>query len=163
MVTIRLSRVGKKNHPLFRIVVQDKQKDPYGPALDIVGFYNPHTSPSTVELKEDLIKDWISKGAQPSNTVWNLLVNAGVIEGKKKKSVSISKKRAAKDAEAKKGGEEAPKEAKSEEAPAEAPAEEAPKEEVKEETKEEVKEEAPKEAPKEEAPEEKPAEEAPKE
>lgn len=153
MVSIRLSRVGKKNHPLFRIVVQDKKKDPYGPALDYVGFYNPHTSPSTVDLKVDLIKDWISKGAQPSNTVWNLLVNAGVVEGKKRKSVKLDPKAiAAAEEEAKeaaataeaeeapaeeKPAEEAPKEGPKEEAPAEAPAEEAPKEEKLEEPQQE--------------------------
>ena len=134
MVSIRLSRVGKKNQPLFRIVVQDKKKDPYGPALDVVGFYNPHTDPATIELKKEKIQEWLKKGAQPTNTVWNLLVNAGIVEGKKRKVVRITKERGAKIAEAKAAAEaeKAPKpeEPKPEEKkPEEKPA--APKEEPK--------------------------------
>jgi len=151
MVTIRLSRTGKKHAPQYRIVVQQKHTDPWSPAIEIVGTYNPRTNPSTIELKEESIKKWIANGAQPSNTVHNILVNAGIIEEKKKKkAVAVSNKRRAKLAEKKAEKEakkaEAAEKAKEAEAPAEeaatkeeAPAaeekaEEAPEEEVKEET-----------------------------
>lgn len=104
MLTIRLTRTGKRHKPQYRIVLQEKGRDPWSPAIENLGTYNPHTSPSTIELKEERITHWLSMGAQPSNTVHNMLVNAGIIkEGKKVKAVSISKKRktklATKDAE----------------------------------------------------------------
>lgn len=84
MVAIRLSRIGKKNHPTFRVIVSDKKKDTHGTALEIVGTVNPHTSPATVALDAERIKYWLSVGAQPSPTVYNLLVEQGVIAGPKK-------------------------------------------------------------------------------
>lgn len=88
MLVIRLTRIGKKKQPSYRLVVQDKTKDPWGKALDIVGNYNPRTTPKTLVLKEDRIKEWMSKGAQPSPTVHNLLVNAKVITGEKVKATT---------------------------------------------------------------------------
>jgi small subunit ribosomal protein S16 len=144
MLTIRLSRTGKKHAPQYRIVVQEKHTDPWSPAKDVVGIYNPHTSPSTIELKEDKIKDWLAKGAQPSASVQNMLINAGIIKADKAKSVAISNKRAAKmnekkaeeveakaakDAEAK-AAKEAEEQAVKEAAEAEAKVEEAPAEEA---------------------------------
>lgn len=84
MVVIRLSRVGKKSHPTFRIIASDKQKDTLGTYLELLGSYNPHTTPTGIELKIDRIKYWLSVGAKPSDTVYNLLVEKGVIEGAKK-------------------------------------------------------------------------------
>lgn len=110
MLTIRLTRTGKRHKPQYRIVLQEKGRDPWSPALEILGNYNPHTSPSTVELNEERISHWLSMGAQPSNTVHNMLVNAGLIkEEGKAKSVAISNKRKAKLAEKK--AEKAEKEA----------------------------------------------------
>ncbi|MEK7518386.1 MAG: 30S ribosomal protein S16, partial [Patescibacteria group bacterium] len=83
MVAIRLSRVGKKGHASFRFVVSDKRKDMYGPALEILGWYDPHMKPTKIEVKADRILYWLSKGAQSSATVHNLLVGAGVIKGEK--------------------------------------------------------------------------------
>lgn len=91
MLVIRLTRIGKKKQPSYRLVVQDKTKDPWGKALDIVGNYNPRTTPKTLVLKEDRIKEWIAKGAQPSATVNNLLVNAKVIQGEKMKNTTGDK------------------------------------------------------------------------
>jgi len=88
MLVIRLSRVGKKKRPSYRIVVQDRQRDPWGTSVDIVGNYNPLTSPSTVVFKEDRIKHWLEKGAQPSATVHNLLVTAGLMKGSKVKATT---------------------------------------------------------------------------
>lgn len=150
MLTIRLSRTGKRHTPQYRIVVQEKTQDPWAPAKEIVGHYNPHTSPSTIELKEDRIKEWLEKGAQPSETVHNMLVNAGIIKAEKAPVVTISNKRQTKldekkaEAEEKAAAEKAEAEAQetenstqSTEAAPEAPAEEkaeAPAEEQKEET-----------------------------
>jgi small subunit ribosomal protein S16 len=95
MITIRLTRVGKKKQPTYRLVVQDKRRDPWGKAIDIVGHYNPRTNPKDLVLKEDRIKEWIAKGAKPSPTVHNLLVDAKVIDGAKVKK-SAGKKPEAK-------------------------------------------------------------------
>lgn len=84
MVVIRLSRVGKKSHPTFRIIASDKQKDTVGSYLELLGSYDPHATPTGIELKADRIKYWLSVGARPSDTVHNLLVEKGVIEGAKK-------------------------------------------------------------------------------
>ncbi len=84
MLVIRLTRVGKKKQPSYRFVVQDKRKDPWGKALDIVGHYNPRTSPKTIEFKTERIKEWLAKGAVPSATVHNLLVDAKIMSDKKK-------------------------------------------------------------------------------
>jgi len=114
MIVIRLTRIGKKKQPSYRFVVQEKQRDPWGKALDIVGFYNPRTKPKTLTLKEDRIKFWLEKGAQASATVNNLLVDAKVIKGEKIKATKDSKKgaeAAAKQAVTDKKAEDAKKEA----------------------------------------------------
>lgn len=72
-VRIRLTRVGSKKNPIYRVVVADKRSPRDGRFIEIVGRYNPQTDPSTIDLDEEKIKDWIAKGAQPSNTVARLL------------------------------------------------------------------------------------------
>ena len=72
-VKLRLTRVGSKKNPVYRIVAADSRSPRDGKFLEIVGRYNPQTDPSTIELDEDRIKDWLSKGAQPSGTVSRLL------------------------------------------------------------------------------------------
>lgn len=84
MVAIRLSRVGKKNHPTFRIVVSDKRKDTVGTYLEQLGSYDPHANPMKVEVNADRVKYWLSVGAQPSDSVHNLLVDKGLISAPKK-------------------------------------------------------------------------------
>lgn len=96
MLTIRLTRVGKKNQPSYRIVVQEKSKDPWGTYLELVGHMNPLTKPATVTLKEDRIRYWIERGAQPSDTMWNLLVDRKIVSGEKRRTVKLSNKRRAK-------------------------------------------------------------------
>jgi len=153
MLAIKLSRVGKKKQPSYRVVVTEKSRDPWGKNNEIVGFYDPLANPKEIRFEEDRVKYWISQGAQPTDTVHNLLVSAGVIEGEKRKAHPTHKLSAEelaeleakkkKEAEAAKAKEEAAKaaaeapaeEAASEEAPAEeakeeAPAEEAPAEEA---------------------------------
>ena len=95
MIVLRLTRVGKKKQPSYRLVVQEKSKDPWGKAFEILGNYNPRTKPKTVEFKADRIKEWISKGAQPSPTVHNLLVEAKIITGEKVNATTGDKKRPA--------------------------------------------------------------------
>jgi small subunit ribosomal protein S16 len=83
MLVIRFLRTGKKNQPTFKIVVTDKEKPPRaGRFVEQVGFYNPKTKEKV--LHQERIKYWISVGAQPSDTVYNLLVAEKIIEGKKR-------------------------------------------------------------------------------
>ena len=72
-VKLRLTRVGSKKNPVYRIVAADSRSPRDGRFLEIVGRYNPQTEPSTIELDEDKIRDWLSKGARPTNTVQRLL------------------------------------------------------------------------------------------
>ena len=82
MLKIRLQRIGRKNNPSFRIVVTDSRKGPKsGKYLELLGAYDPIRS--TVAVKEQRIKHWISNGAQVSGTVHNILIQEGVIDGKK--------------------------------------------------------------------------------
>lgn len=78
MVRIRLRRMGAKGQPSYRIVASEKESPRDGRFLEILGFYNPRTSPATVQLKEDRIYDWMSKGAQPSDSVERVFRMAGV-------------------------------------------------------------------------------------
>ncbi len=79
---IRFQRIGRTNDPAFRIVVLEKARSPKaGSPLELVGTYNPKTK--AVTLKEDRITYWISKGAQVSPSLHNLLLNKGVVTGKK--------------------------------------------------------------------------------
>jgi small subunit ribosomal protein S16 len=98
MLKIRLARVGKKKRPSYRFVVSDSTKDTYGKALEIVGHYNPFSK--VIEVNKERILYWISKGAQPSPTAHNLLVDQNVITGDKVKASKTGKKKGA-EAEAK--------------------------------------------------------------
>ncbi len=126
MLHIRLTRIGKKKQPEYRFIVCEKSRDPWGKALEILGHYNPRTNPPTISLKNDRITYWISKGAQCSNTVWNLLLDQNVVKGEKRKSIKLSKKRREKIAKNNKAKEMAKAEAIKK------------KEEVKEDSKSEV-------------------------
>jgi len=70
---MRLTRVGSKKNPIYRVVVADSRSPRDGKFLEIVGRYNPQTDPSTIDLDEARIKEWLGKGATPSNTVAKLL------------------------------------------------------------------------------------------
>ena len=75
---IRLTRVGSKKNPVYRVVVADSRSPRDGKFIEIVGRYNPQTDPSTIEFDEAKVRDWISKGAQPSNSVQKLLKAKGL-------------------------------------------------------------------------------------
>lgn len=122
---IRFQRIGRKNDAAFRIAVLEKASGPKaGKYVDLVGTYNPKTKATT--LKSDAILDWMKKGAQLSPSVHNLLINKGVIEGKKinvlpKKTAPVKEAPVAEAAPAPVAEEAAPAEEV-----AEAPAEETP-------------------------------------
>lgn len=120
MLTIRLSRFGKKKHPVFRVIVSEKAKDTVGDYLELLGTYDPHAN--KVDLKTERVQYWLSKGATASGVVHNLLIDQKLITGDKIKVANIRKKDEATPAA------EAPKKAETpatETAPA--PAVEAPK------------------------------------
>jgi small subunit ribosomal protein S16 len=75
---IRLARIGSKKNPVYRVVVADSRSPRDGKFIEIVGRYNPQTDPSTIDLDEAKVKDWISKGAQPSQSVQRLLKAKGL-------------------------------------------------------------------------------------
>lgn len=125
MLRIRFFRTGKKNQPFFRIVVTDRRHPPRGGRfLEILGFFNPLTKER--KLKKERIKHWISLGAQPSDSVYNLLIEEKVLEGEK---VPVHKKK-------KKEKKEKPKKEKPKE-------EKAKEKEEQKELKKEIKEEKP--------------------
>jgi small subunit ribosomal protein S16 len=72
-VRMRLTRVGSKKNPIYRVVVADSRSPRDGRFIEIVGRYNPQTDPSTIEFDEEKVKGWLDKGAQPSGTVARLL------------------------------------------------------------------------------------------
>ncbi len=72
-VKIRLARFGKTNQPLYRVVAIDEHKQRNGRAIETLGTYDPHKSSSKLPIKKDRVNDWISVGAQPTDTVKNLL------------------------------------------------------------------------------------------
>ena len=72
-VRMRLTRVGSKKNPIYRVVVADGRSPRDGKFIDIVGRYNPQTEPSLIELDEAKVRDWLGKGAQPTEPVARLL------------------------------------------------------------------------------------------
>ena len=76
-VKIRLTRVGSKKNPIYRVVVADSRSPRDGRFIEIVGRYNPQTDPSTIELDQAKIDDWLAKGAQPTEPVARLIKVAG--------------------------------------------------------------------------------------
>lgn len=91
MLSLRLQRIGRKNDPHFRLVVTDsKNAAQSGKAIEIVGTYNVKQGVFTPNAER--VKHWLSVGAQPSDTVYNLLITKGLIEGKKKNLLPAKKK-----------------------------------------------------------------------
>ena len=84
MVKIRLTRMGDKKSPFYRIIVADSRAPRDGKFIDIVGTYNPLTEPAEIKIDAEKAKQWINNGAQPTDTVKGLLVQAGVMEAGKK-------------------------------------------------------------------------------
>ncbi len=82
-VRIRLTRVGATKQPTYRLVVADSRSARDGRAIETIGHYNPRTDPIELVVDEAKAKDWLSKGAQPSDTVRRLFKQAGVLPGAK--------------------------------------------------------------------------------
>ena len=80
MVKIRLRRMGAKKQPTYRFVVTDARSPRDGRFIEIVGHYNPRTEPKTVVVDETKVKEWLAKGAQPSDPVRRLLAEKGLVE-----------------------------------------------------------------------------------
>ena len=77
-VRMRLTRVGSKKNPIYRVVVADSRSPRDGRFIEIVGRYNPQTQPSTIDLDADQVTGWLAKGAQPSGPVARLIKAAGI-------------------------------------------------------------------------------------
>ena len=82
MIRIRLRRVGKKRAPYYRVVVANQQAKRDGAFLETLGSYDPHANPPTVQLDAERAKEWLSKGAQPSEAAEKILRRAGVLDAK---------------------------------------------------------------------------------
>ncbi|MBQ8319888.1 MAG: 30S ribosomal protein S16 [Clostridia bacterium] len=91
MVKMRLFRMGDKKNPIYRVVVADSRKAMHGEYIECIGHYAPAANPVEVSIDVELAKAWIAKGAQPTETVKNLLVNAGAMEKSSKLSPAKTK------------------------------------------------------------------------
>lgn len=77
-VRLRLTRVGGKKNPIWRVVAADQRSPRDGRFIEVLGQYNAQTSPSTITIDEDRVKAWLDKGAQPSDQVRKLLRTQGI-------------------------------------------------------------------------------------
>jgi small subunit ribosomal protein S16 len=91
MVKIRLRRIGKKKQPTYRVVVADSRAPRDGRFIEAIGRYAPREEPSLVEIDADRAREWLGKGAQPSEAVTKLLKIAGVLDEKGKPLTSSAK------------------------------------------------------------------------
>ena len=82
-VRIRLTRVGMKKQPTYRVVVADSRSARVSRAIETIGHYNPRTEPIEVNIDADKAKAWLAKGAKPSDTVERLFKNAGILPAEK--------------------------------------------------------------------------------
>ena len=79
-VKIRLTRMGKKKNPFYRIVVADERSRRDGAPIDEIGYYDPMTNPANVKIDAEKASKWLSNGAQPTDTVRSLLKKADIIK-----------------------------------------------------------------------------------
>jgi len=77
-VRLRLTRVGARKNPVWRVVVADQRSPRDGRVIETIGHYNAQTNPSTIVIDEDRARSWLARGAQPSNTVAKLLRIQGI-------------------------------------------------------------------------------------
>lgn len=78
MVKIRLKRMGKKKAPFYRVVVADSRSPRDGRLIEEIGYYDPTKDPSVIKIDEEKAKNWLSTGAQPTETVAKILKIAGI-------------------------------------------------------------------------------------
>jgi small subunit ribosomal protein S16 len=77
-VRLRLTRVGARKNPIWRVVVADQRSPRDGRVIETIGHYNAQTNPSTIVIDEERARSWLARGAQPSNTVAKLLRIQGI-------------------------------------------------------------------------------------
>jgi small subunit ribosomal protein S16 len=130
MLVIRLTRVGKKNSPAYRVVVADKKRAVKRKFIEIIGNYNPTLTPKQVVIAKDRALFWIERGAQPSATVHNLMCDLEILAKKDKIKKVFGKKQTKKAIKA--GPEEEKKEAPAEETAETPEAAETPEEQIEE-------------------------------
>ena len=80
MVKMRLRRMGAKKAPFYRVVVADSRYPRDGRFIEEIGYYNPQTEPSEINIDADLAKKWLANGAQPTETVKALLKKSGIVD-----------------------------------------------------------------------------------
>ena len=80
-VRLRLTRVGGKKDPIWRVVVADQRSPRDGRVIETIGRYNAQTDPSTISLDEERVRAWLARGAQPTRTVRKLLRTQGIDAG----------------------------------------------------------------------------------
>lgn len=135
MVVIRLTRVGKKNSPAYRVVVAEKRRAVKRKFIEVIGHYNPIFKPKQIVISCDRASFWLKTGAQPSNTVRNLMADLGIIAKKEKIDIKYARDKKKKELEAE--AETKPEAT----VPAAEKEKEEPKEEKSEDHKKEIKEE----------------------
>lgn len=124
MVKLRLTRVGKKHAPQYRLIAIKARTKRDGKALEYLGSYNPRTNPSTISFNKERIQYWLSEGAQPTDTVKNLLVRDGILKADKNKK-PFAKKPGQKSLDRQEAAKEVAKEAASKEKEEKSPKKEA--------------------------------------
>jgi len=90
LLKIRLARVGKKKQPSYRVVIADARAPRDGRFVEIVGHYNPRTQPTTFEVDDGKVVDWLRKGAQPTERVEKLLAKRGITRESAKTAVTAA-------------------------------------------------------------------------
>ena len=108
MVVIRLSRVGKKNSPAYRVVVAEKRRAVKRKFIEIIGHYNPTLKPKELKINADRASFWLEKGAQPSNTVRNLMADLGILKKEEKVDIKYARDKRKKELKAEKENVEKP-------------------------------------------------------
>ena len=97
MVKIRLTRMGDKKSPFYRIIVADERSPRDGRFIDVIGTYNPLTSPAEIKIDAEKARKWLSNGAQPTDTVKSLFVQQEIIPAGKRPPAKTGKKSATKE------------------------------------------------------------------
>lgn len=100
MLKIRLKRTGKRGQPHYKIVVCEASKPRDGETVEEIGYYNPRNKPSTFDVDKERAEYWLSKGAQPTDTVAQYFVKEGLLKGLKRGSTKPSTKKKTSEAKA---------------------------------------------------------------
>ena len=80
MVKMRLTRLGAKKAPFYRVIVADSRSPRDGRFIEEIGYYNPLTEPADIKIDAEKAKKWLSNGAQPTETVKSLLKKSGIVD-----------------------------------------------------------------------------------